>query len=226
MTLTEFNDAEYMSVKNEVTPVSLDNDDLSYYQCLINSCKSVKRYFDACDTASVFGKAFPDIVSLYGKTKFKEAFYAIKNNGNYKGVPNEFVYLVNKGIQLHGKEHPNRVLNSIMKYLKPYKGVKWVSSYGEWTPTEVVTDMIDKSYQPITSAIRANKLDNYSEVYISNVGEVALIPNVILMQIATDDLSKITYDKKAGLSLDDKPLRTYNPYLGITRDDFDLREVM
>ena len=135
------------------------------------------------------------------------------------GVPTFVVYVLQKALQEAGSSAPNLALQSCYKLIIKYDDYIFVNNGKEITLLDVIYFCFKKKFDLLT----ARRLISDDEVYIESVDRVAVLPDDILKLIP--DVSKLGYDPKIGIITEDgNPIRTLNARVGVTVDDFDLRE--
>lgn len=224
MNLLELNDKILISKKKTVNVPTFSDDKLKEFKEIISISMNMKNSFQMLDDSNAFFKAFPDVKKVLGVKICTEIFYACKLGYYYEGVPAKLVYILQKAIVNHGKEYPNVTLNSAVNLLKPYACAQYKCNNNIVTVKDVLDNVFGYSVQLLTTAKTKIKPGLYWEVFIPDVERVAIMPDDIASMISYGDCDKLSFDFRKGIMLEDVPVRTMNGRVGITKNDFDLRE--
>lgn len=186
------------------------------FRDLLSASETFADTFNKTESAKGFFKHFPDFKEM--GIANEELFYAFKLGYTAVGIPSELVYILTKSVKTYGVANPNCTLWTCYKLIKSYADYSY----------KVGEDILN--LQDVIYAIFKNKFDfitprrniSGSEVYVHNKDSIALLPSDIINAI---DGQKVYYDKD-GLYVgeDKKLLRLMCDRIGITTDDFDLRE--
>ena len=148
-----------------------------------------------------------------------ELFYSFKLGYTTEGIPSELVYILEKAVREYGTANPNSTLWSCYRLIEKYAEYYFKTENGDMILQDVVYAIFKKKFDFITP--RRNISGN--EVYVHNKDSIALLPDNILSEI---NGQKVFYDK-TGLYIGEENhtlLRLMNGRIGVTVDDFDLRE--
>lgn len=201
--------------KNPITKNTEDTKNV--LENLIATVPQLATVFNTCDDAKAFFHTYGIFSEL--KATDEEAFYQLKVGYYMDGVPTFVVYVLQKALQEAGSSAPNLALQSCYKLISKYDDYIFVNNEKEITLLDVIYFCFKKKFDLLT----ARRLISDDEVYIESVDRVAVLPDDILELIP--DVSKLGYDPKIGIITEDgNPIRTLNARVGVTVDDFDLRE--
>jgi len=227
MTLLEINRAiEGRSSKKEaeIQYKEIDNlfEQVQNLQLTMQVDNGIKSRFDLTESANEFYKACPLAKKIVEKDALSEAFYALKAGFYFEGIPSKLTYILSKAIKMY--ETPNRAVSAIsLAVLGNYLG-NGALAEGH-TIKEVINNILGVEYKTLTRARRAAKYNDVFEVYVENVDRVLVLPASYEQFLESrTDLETVTYDKEKGVLMCGVPLRIYGGRIGITTDDFDLRE--
>lgn len=224
MNLLEMND-KILVPKKKVTKVAeIKQDKLVDFKTLVAMSKMTESAFDVLEDANAFYKMFPDIKKLIGANICVEVFYACKLGYYYEGIPTKLLFILNKTVKVNGREHINKALNPAVTLLRSYVDNAYQYSGEKITVKDVLENIIGEPVALLTTSELKVKSSDCWEVYIKDAERVALLPEDIASMLSYSDCEKLSFDIGKGIMLEDIPVRTLNNRLGITRDDFDLRE--
>lgn len=224
MNLLEFNDKVLISKKKTVNVPKFDNDKLIEFKELLSISLNMKNAFGAIDDSNAFFKMYPDVKKVIGARICAEVFYACKLGYYYDGIPSKLVYILNKAVKNHGKDFPNLTINSAISLLRTYASAQYKYEGKTLEVKDVLDNVFGTSVQLLTTAKMKIKVGDNWEVFIPDVERVAIMPDDIASMISYGDCDKLSFDINKGIMLGDVPVRTMNGRVGITRNDFDLRE--
>ena len=182
------------------------------YQNALKMTESHKEFYE---TYSFFRLSFPDEIK-------EDLFYATKLGFRYEGIPTRLVYLLRKALLTH--DSPNLAISAINK-MSWGRFLKRGSLPNGVTIKMIVENLLGESYDTILDYRLKVKYKRWYEVYVSNVDRIALLPEEIAQQIEETDIRSIMYTKDVGLTLYEKPLRTFGSFYGIISHEFDLRKI-
>ena len=226
MTLVEFNDIlEYGEKKSTSVPVITQND-LELFQKTINMSIRVSNTYDNTDDANSFFALYPDVKKIVGSAICVECFYACKLGYFMHAIPSKLVYIVNKMLKENDRVYINKAINTAVQLLKPYVYCSFDYAGESYTVKDVIENLAGHSIKLITSSLHKVKVNDDWEVYIPDVDKIALLPDGIGGPISLEDCESLTFDKEKGIMLGDIPIRTIGNRIGLTRDDFDLRDCL
>lgn len=224
MNLLEFNDRVMISKKKTVSVPDFDNDKLIEFKELLAISPNMKNVFSAVDDSNAFFKMFPDVKKVIGAKICAEVFYACKLGYYYDGIPSKLVYILNKAVKNCGRDFANLTVNSAVNLLRTYASAQYRYDGSTICVKDVLDNVFGKSVDLLTTAKMKIKTGDVWEVFIPDVERVALMPDDIASMISYGDCDKLSFDINKGIMLGDVPVRTMNGRVGITRNDFDLRE--
>jgi hypothetical protein len=228
MTLLDFNKiVEGKKFLGEETQSlkTLSVEDLETFRQYLSIEDSMVSALASTDNAAEFYSAYPILKSLpYDSETRTELFYAAKLGKIYTDIPCRLVYLVS--MALRKTPSPNRAFavlketNALYKYLAP-GAIK-----NNITIKQIVEDILKKEIKTVTAARRKVKYQDFYEIYVENIDNVVLVPEGIAECIDShNDLKAVNYVEEKGVCVYDTPIRTLGGYFGITKNEFDLREV-
>lgn len=224
MDLLELNSKILSRKRVEVTPAEFTDDDVKLFTELIGTSPQMLNVFQGVEDSSIFYKTYPDMRKIFGTAKSVEMFYAIKSGSYVKGVPAKLVYIIDKMFKEYDKGFINCAINAAVPLLAPYASDVYIVGDTKHKLRTLLEGAVGRDIKLITDECRKVDYDDYSEVYIPDVKRVAVLPKDIADAITLPDCEKLNYNPKLGVCLADIPLRGFNGRLGITTDDFDLRE--
>lgn len=225
MNLVELNDKMLHNSERRVWKAEpITQDVLDEFRRLVNASKGVKEFYDSVEDSAVFMQVYPSFKKIYGATKASELFYVSKLGYYYQGVPAKLLYSLMKLLRECGKTHINDTLSRGVSLLAPWVGYAFVVDGEEITLKELIESICNTPIKLLTSAVPKVKSADCYEVWVPNVERVALIPGDIANMLPFAECEKIEFKKELGLVIGDTVVRSFNNRLGITKDDFDLRE--
>lgn len=176
----------------------------------------ISDIFSKTESSEYFFKRFPEFKEL--GIASSELFYSFKLGYNIEGIPSRLVFVINKAIEEYGMSHPNSTLWTCYKLITKYAKYYFKTEDGDLNLQDVLYGLFKTKFDLITPRRNVSG----SEVYVHNKDTIALLPEDILTAI---DGKKVYYDKEGLYVGEEKTLlRIMNSRLGITLDDFDLRE--
>lgn len=224
MTLLEFN-SKVMSQNKTLSKVpEITEEMLIKFQEVVHISNIIKSRFDSTDDANSFFAVFPSIKNACGTGVCTELFYACKLGFWMPGVPSKLVYIITKAFKECGKDFVNKAILSCLSLLRVYADCSFESDGEVLTVKDVIENLIGRPVTLLTDSVRKVDSGNGWEVFIPNVNRVAVIPSAIADMISYYDCDRLEFKKDLGIVLGDIPIRTFNNYIGIVKDDFDLRE--
>ena len=205
--------------------VAITQDDLYNFNLLLDIDRKYREEgLYLTNSHTEFYNAFELFDAVVEDELKEELFYAAKLGFFIKGVPSRLVYLLQLAIRKY--TYPNYALAAIdrrvlAKYLK-----RGVLADGI-TIKDVIENLLGKSYQPLTEYTRAACYDDVAEVFVENTDRVMLVRKEFFEYFSNrEDAKTVTYVKDEGVKVQDKLVRTLGNQLGITADEYDLRECM
>lgn len=226
MNTIEFYDKIVNGKGIEVDYPVITNDDVRKFYELLQVNDSIKLAADKTESSVAFYTAFPDIKKLIGAPIASEVFYAYKLGFIYSGVPNKLVYILYKAFKETDMKYPNLILWKAFKDVKSFVDRVYVSDKGKFTFKTILENVYGSSANIISSTTYKCLNNDVYEIFIESEDRIALVPKDIGDCLSEEDCRAITYDPALGLVLNETPIRRLNGRLGITFDDFDLREVI
>lgn len=197
-------------------------DEFEDFRAMLTVDPVIRDFFMKTETASEFYEHV-ELAEKYIDKEIKEdVFYAAKLGFFYEGIPSKLVYILRKAIRKY--QSPNLALTAIdtrliAKYLKPGALPEGI------TIKQVIESILGKSFDLITQYRRKVRYRDWYEVYVPNVDRVILLPNDLAQLIESlDDLENVNYKKDVGVCVYDIPIRIMGSKVGVTTDEFDLRE--
>ena len=200
---------------------------------IVTSTQYFNTAFDATNNSKVFYAEYKNLEFPYGKQLAAEFFYMTKlktefnRDYRYKGIPAKLEYLI-RAAQTLPWETPNQLLSMCYRAINEFAPYTYETSAGVLNLLGVFSIIIQEDFEPVTDAVRKvyNEYHNVYEVYVENVDMIAFLPEDIAGCIRAKDLDVVTFDKKIGLLYKNIPLRTLGGRIGLTTDDFDLRNAV
>lgn len=222
-TLEMFKSISSCSGKETEFPIVTEEDVMEFHN-IIRINDTIKSFYESTNSSTAFFNAFPDIKKVLGNVKAHEDFYAHKLGHSFVGVPNKIVFVLYSLFKETDFKFPNLVVWKASKELSPFLDKVYVSDAGKFTIKDIIDNVYGKSAKIISDSQVKAFNDGTYEVFIEDADRIALFPKDIGDQLSEDDCKKIVYDSKLGLCINELPIRRFNGRLGITFDDFDLRE--
>lgn len=224
MNLIELNDI-ILSKKKEHTDVyRVTDEDIELFQKVVFMEKSSKVLFEQVDDSNYFFGVYPDIKKIIGSNKCVECFYAIKLGRWMDGIPIKLQYILRKVFETYDRKYVNVGLNSAVGLLKNYASLSFDVDGEEYTIKDVIENVCNSTVKLLNSSVNKVQIGNVYEIYIPDAERVALIPYDIGSKLSYEDCDRLRFDIKTGITFRGIPIRTFGDRLGITKDDFDLRE--
>lgn len=224
MNLLEMNTEIIFGKKTKCSVPELTEEHLIQFKKLINISKSILATFESIDDANSFFTMYPDIKVVLGSSICVEAFYACKLGYYYKGIPTKLVYILNKTFKENDNKHINTALNTAINLIKPYISNVYEYNGEDYTVKDIIENVVGTSINLITDSKRKIKCSDCWEVYIPDIERVALFPNDIADMFGYADCEKLYFTVEKGIMFNDTVVRTLGNRLGITKNDFDLRD--
>jgi hypothetical protein len=225
MNLIEFNDKLLVNNERVVYEVpAINQESIDDFRKVVNSSRSMAYTYETLEDVDAFMKLYPGIKKLYGSALLSELFYASKLNQYYEGIPSKLIYVLTKLFKEFGTVHINDTLSRGLKYLTPFINHIYVVNGQDLTLKDVIDVFAKGAVKLLTSSVRKVKAVDCYEVFIPNANRVALLPNDIANQLPYADCEKLSFDRNRGIVMDDLVVRTMSNRLGVTKDDFDLRQ--
>lgn len=188
--------------------------------------ESIKTVFDMTENYVEFYNVFPWMKLCFSPIKAKELFYAAKTEILYQDVPPTIIFLFKKAIQQFEGKYVNLAISKIeRKMLYPY--LKDGILPDDITYNDVLDNIVGRKVKLIRESCPCVNVDGVTELYVSNVDSVALVPTEMLAEVTDlEGLVSAYYDKEKGIMIKDIPIRTFGGRIGLTRNDFDLRSCL
>lgn len=224
MNLVEMNDKILTGKKNVVQVPTVTQENLTQFKSLMAISKLTESAFDSLEDANAFYKMFPYIKKLIGTNICVEVFYACKLGYYYENIPAKLTFILNKAVRVNGKENINATLNPAVNLLRTYAENAYEFGGKTITVKDVIENIVGAPVSLISSSTPKIKSNGCWEVFIPNAERVALFPDDIGSMLSYSDCEKLEFDIGKGIMLEGIPIRTFNNRIGITKDDFDLRE--
>lgn len=224
MNLLEMNDAIlYGKKKKTIVPV-VTADDLTLFKKTIAMSARIKSMYEQTDDANSFFAIFPGVKQIVGAKKCVECFYACKLGYIMHGIPAKLVYVLTKMFNENGKQFVNKAMSTALPLLKPYVNCAFEYNEESYDLKDVIENICGQSVKLLNTSVRKVKSGSAWEVFIPVANRVAILPDGMADMLSQDDCERLSFDTNKGIVLNDIPVRTLGNRLGITRDDFDLRE--
>lgn len=205
--------------------VEITDDDILLFQSLLNISNDIVNTFNNTDDVNSFLSVFPDIKEICGSNVVVECFYAVKLGYYVKGVPTKLLYILKKAFEKEESvKYPNTILARCIGLIKPYTMKFYETDTGKVTLKDIIENFTGYTIKLLTDSTTLVKTNGYYELWVPDAERVAILPEDIAKMLSEDDCDNIRFDLSKGLVLHDIPLRTFNGRIGITHDEFDLRE--
>lgn len=198
-------------------------DYLNDFAEVLRAFEGIRARFGATEVASEFLSACPMVVTFMGKKAIaEEVFYAMKTGYFYPGVPAKLTYFIKKALQMY--DTPNLAVSKVARNLwTPYLK-KGLLPDGVTIKT-VIDNICGYETRLLLDSDRAVVNGSAIEVYVPDVDEVLVLPKEYAEDVrGRDDLQTVMYDKAEGVKIRGHLFRTMHGKIGVTLDDFDLRE--
>lgn len=226
MVLTEINKNILSKDKQIIEHIEVKDEDLKTFMELITISNTAKTYFNTTDDANTFYSLFPYIKDIIGKVNCVEIFYACKLGYYVKGVPSKLIWIINKMSKLYEGPCVNAMIKSASQFIKSYCNNSYKVDGDIMTIKDIIESNLKYRINLITEEVPMVNYDTFSEIYVENVDRVLLVPKNIASLISLQDCKDISYIKDKGVCIKDIPIRTLGNRLGITKNDFDLRDAI
>jgi hypothetical protein len=224
MNLLELNDAILYGKKKDTVVPTITEEDLKLFKRTVATSRIINSMFTNTDSADSFFSLCPDVKQIVGGKKCIDCFYACKLGYYMPGISTKLVYIVNKMFKENDKRFVNKAMNTAVPLLRPYVNCAFKYNEDTYTVKDVIENICGHPVQLLNSSVRKISVGDTSEVYIPDVERVALVPEGIAGMFSQDDCEQLSFNIDKGIMLNEWPIRTLGNRLGITRDDFDLRE--
>lgn len=225
MNLVEMNKAIMSKRRTEILMKNqITQEDIMLFYDMLSISKNIQSLFDSVDDSNTFFKIYPDFKKVLPNGKAVECFYAIKKGNIWEGVPMRLVYIITKAFENNGKDLVNRALNTATGLITPYASDTYIFGEESLTVKDIIDNIVGKNVKLLTLSNPIVKYKDCVEVFVPNANRVAVLSGDIAEYVTVDNCDTLQWDKVNGLTIEGIPLRTLNNRLGITRDDFDLRE--
>jgi hypothetical protein len=222
--LLELNDSIIYGKKKKTVVPEITNDDLILFKRALQCSSKIKAVYNQTEDANSFFATFPDVKKVIGSRKCVECFYACKMDYYMAGIPAKLLYIVNKMVTESDKKYINVAMNTAVQLLKPYANCSFACDGEAYTLKDVIENVCGNSIKLINTSVRKIQVGKDWEVYIPDVSRVAIMPDGIAGMLSQEDCEHLSFNLDKGIMLGDIPMRTLGDRLGITKDDFDLRE--
>lgn len=196
-----------------------------FVEC-ININNLILSDFENTNNYNSFFMNYRNILEIVGKEYASECFYAVKLGSDFQGVPNKLAYFIDCALRRNDSLYVNSAYEMIYHIIKPYEDKLFKSEHGEFTVKDVTENILGHSVKLLTDTELKVPAGKFHEVWVPDIKRVAIIPSDIGDSLSDDDLENLTYNPSIGICLRDIPIRTMRGRLGVTRSDFDLREVI
>lgn len=221
--LADIVNGDYSKAEETSKPVLAKEHDLILFKKLLKIDNTYSLAFGKTDSANEFYESFELFNQAFDDSIKQDVFYCAKNGYILEGIPGRLVYLLKLAIK--SSETPSLAIQSV-------SALAWGNSLkkgyieGDLTIKDVLDSLYGYDVRLLTKLQPKVKYEGFSEVYVSNVDRICLLPNSIADQFNTlEDLGNIKYISGKGVCFNDEPLRTFGSLKGITFDEFDLRDV-
>lgn len=204
-------------------------EDINLFKSLLAIHDYYRDGFASTEVSEEFYEAYEMFRDMIPKEKQTDVFYATKMSYILEGVPSKLAYLLRKAIRSDKTEEnlPRGVNEAILSigYTSWGKFLKKGSLAGDLTVKDVIDVIVGRDCTLISDSVRKVVYEDYAEIYVQNVDRVVLVPKDIADQInSMEDLCNIQYKQGVGVCVGDFPLRIMNGRIGVTKNEFDLRE--
>ena len=174
--------------------------------------ESSSEYFEAYD---LLNKVIPDEIK-------EDLFFTAKLGYFFDGIPSKVVYILQKAIRSYNT--PNNAISSLDvrslgKFLK--KG----SLPDGVTLKEIMENLIGSKFSLLTKYRKSVQFKESVEIYVPNTDRVLILPKEVAALVQSEeDLDSIEYVKNVGVCVHGIPIRTLGGKVGLTLNEYDLRE--
>lgn len=226
MNLIEFNDKLLVNKDRKKCSVqNITQEECDAFRQLTAASHAMGDLYGQIDDSTAFYKAYGQVAKIFGRSA-EDLFYACKMGYFYEGIPARLSYILRKAFAEAGAtHHVNDTLNRCYHLLERYLDDIYEVDGEEFTLKDVIDNFAGAPVKLLTSSVRKVKTIDCSEVYVPNVARVALLPSDIANMLPYAECEKISFSKDMGLMIgEDIVVRCLNERIGVTRDDFDLRE--
>lgn len=184
-----------------------------YQQAIIKQTESDEEFYEA----------YPLLAEVVPKEIQEDVFYAVKLGFFFEGVPCKLVYLLKKALMQY--DTVNVAISSIDtrawgRFLK-------AGSLSNNVTIQRIIENLKGSQVSLLNEFN-RKVDagkGLYEIYVENTDRVVVVPEDIANVIESiDDLRNVNYVKGVGVCVYETPLRTMSGRVGITVDEYNLRD--
>lgn len=197
-------------------------DDFNKFRELLSINESFQSGLRLTDSSTEYFEAY-DLLNMVVADEIKEdLFFTAKLGYFYEGIPSKIVYLLQKAIRSYNT--PNNAISSldigrVGRFLK--KG----SLPDGVTLKQIMENIIGSEFQLLTKYRRSVQFKDSVEIYVENTDRVLVLPKDIAVLIeSAEDLASVEYVKGVGVCVHGIPIRTLGGKIGLTLNEYDLRE--
>lgn len=215
-------------LEGEVTNKVASNDMINEFVEVILTSQSFKFYIASTESAKQFWKSCKSVAELFPSEYREDLFFTAKLGKHYDGVNSKLVYMLQKAKSQF--KFPNLALSSIK--FSDLAEFCIEGALADCSIYDVICNIWGVDVKILSPYRRRAKIGDCVEIYIQEdsnmkiIDRVAVISDSISSCINDNELSSIIYDVKKGLCIGDFLLRQMAGKCGVTRHDFDLREVL
>lgn len=207
--------------KSEVIKTITEND-LNEFRELLSISDSFSEGLNLTESYAEYFQTYEILGKSVNEDLKEDLFYAAKLGFFYEGIPSKIVYLLRKSLRKYNT--PNNAISaldvrSISRYLKKGSLPEGV------TLKMIMENIIGREFETITQYRRSVHFKEVTEVYVQNTDRVLVLPKELAVFVESQkDLESVQYVKNIGVCVHDIPIRTLGGKIGITFNEYDLRE--
>lgn len=204
--------------------VRLDKHVLEDFLTMLDEDNIAKDFFNAYENANDFYETMIDFKHYIPKEQRQEVFYAAKMDGEYYSeIPSFCAYIVKKSYEVC-----NGIPNLLLKVI-PTACLKEFFKEGYFSPgltfRDVICNLCNENYNPISIKHPKNKIGNFTEFYIATTDMVAALPNSIADELPNECCETIK-QTPVGLEVGGVLIRVMANHVGAINSTYDLRELL
>lgn len=222
MTILEMSDIINSAAKEKKCSAVTD-EALSTFAEIISISPAIKSTADQVIDAKVFYAMYPSVREAVGISESVDVFYAYKMGYAYVGIPNKLCFIL-KHMKSIEPEAYNLGLQRAQNLIKKYIGDVYCYEDSRISFKDVLDNIYGQSVKLLSDGVRKVQHKGFWEVYIPDIDRVALMPDDIGSALSFEDCCALKWDKNVGITLNGEGIRFMRGRIGITTNDFDLRE--
>lgn len=226
MTLLELNrifEGKYIEEKGKAdNQVQITEEDMIKFRELLTINDVFSEGLSKTESATEYFHTYELLDRVVEDRLKEELFYTAKTGFFFEGIPSKVVYLLQRAIKRYNT--PNNAINSIdVRVLSKYLKKGYLPE--NVTLKQVMENLIGREFQTLSESRLAVTYKDCVEVYVRNTDRVLIVPLSLESYFnSREDLEHVEYVKNIGVCIQGIPIRTLKGMLGVTFDEYDLRE--